>query len=192
MKTLLIVVLIVVLSLFALNNSCSKKDQSIITVSQPTPPAPIEYPIDLNFSINTSCYIFYDSTNDYPWFREKDFYFFAYSKSNLPNNTSGSYIDIQQIYGYYSQTYNDAEFIISTNEPFPNENGLHIQPRKKFNFFTLPYQSGVALFSDTCYVTAGSGKYIRIGQKNTPLIFSGFIDLTNGTGSVRIKGSVYL
>lgn len=188
--------LLLLLSLSALNYSCFKKDNTtIIAPAQPPPPTPlIEYPIDLNFNINSSYYISFDSTNDYPWFREKNFYFSADSKSNLPNDTSGSNIYVSQGYSYYGQTYSDASMVITPNDQnsYPNQDDFIVQPIRNFNFFSLTYQSGAAVFSDTCYITAGDGKYINISKKIIPLIFSGFIDSANGTGNIRIKGSVYL
>lgn len=191
MKKLLLAISI----LSALNYSCSKKDHIII----PSTPPPIltEYQVDLNFTINPVCRISYDDGAGYPPFKEKDFEFYASSDSNLPNDNSGTHIDVNQVYSYYYdyETTSSNIFHISIKgqqNPPTDEDGFYMQTRNNFNFFNLPYQSGIASFSDTCYVTGGNGKYSGIGQKVTPLIFSGFMDTTNHTGSIRIKGFVYL
>jgi hypothetical protein len=176
------------------NYSCSKKDHWTLGRGEPLPPL-IEYPIDLNFTINPSCSISYsDDTLSEAW--SKNFEFNAYSDSSLPNDSSGSYMKTSQVYSYYYEyeSCTDATFDISTREQ-SNPSGkifLTMLARENFNFFTLPYQSGIASFSDTCYVIYGGGKYKTVDPKTSPLIFSGFVDLVNGTGIMRIKGSIYL
>jgi hypothetical protein len=189
MKKLLFVVVI----LSSLNYSCSKKDHYIV-IAPATPPL-IEYPIDLNFTINPACQIFYNFPYSDPMLEERDFYFFAYSHSSLPDDTSGSYINVSQTYFYYNDSFSVPQFIVSAK----GQNGINyfgITPDSSdFNLFTLPYQNGFAFFSGTCQAAPapGSMKYHTISSlKTQPLSFSGFFDLLNGTGSIRIKGSVYL
>lgn len=183
--------LLLVVSIFsALNYSCSKKDQSEVTV----PPQLTEYPIDLNFAIRPSCSIITDNTS-YLYPDIVDFHFFAGCNSSLPDDTSGSYINISQTYFDYDQSYSAPQFIISANGQNGN-NYFGIKPDSSdFNLFKLPYQNGFASFSGTCQIAPApdSRKYHNISSlKTQPLIFSGFFDIVNNTGSIRIKGSIYL
>jgi hypothetical protein len=193
MKKIFSILVVLVMVLY----SCYKKDPDTF-IGTPAPPPPkvfIEYPIDLNFTIGPSCSITHDDGAGYAPMEEDDFEFYASSESNLPDDSSGTDITAYQIYSYYYKKYDDARFIIgikNQQNPGHEDNYVYVQPAKDFNFFTLASQPGVATFSDTCYITAGSGKYVSIGQKTSPLVFSGYIDLANGTGNFSIKGSVYL
>jgi len=186
-------ILFVLAVLLTLNYSCSRKDHIIIPSSSPHPL--IEYTIDLNFTINPSCSIRYDSTDDYEdyfYLIEKDFEFTAGSDSNLPYDTSGSYIRVFQNYSYYTESYSLPQFDVKTK----NQNSTNffiVQPvSRDFNLFTLPFLNDTVSFSGTCKVIGGAGKYQTIGFKTQPLTFSGVFDLAHDTGSFRIKGSVYL
>lgn len=193
MKKLLLIVFV----LSALNYSCSKKDHW--TLGQGAPPLLIEYPVDLNFTVNPSCNIVYDP---FSYGITVHFKFSAGSDSNLPNDTLGSHIKVFQDYtSYYSgvtysvdddKYYTVPEFDISANGQ-NDANHFIIQPADSgFNLFTRPFQNDTVSISGTCKAIGGNGKYSSIGQKISPLIFSGFMDTTNHTGSIRIKGSVYL
>lgn len=188
MKKLLILVSI----LSILNYSCSKKEHTIIAA----PPLLVEYPIDLNFTINPKCSIEGDSYIYEPNPDLKYFHFFAGCDSNLPNDASGSYINISQtIFSDYYPNDSIPQIIISTREQ-SNINYFGIIPDSSdFNVFNLPYQNGFASFSGTCQVAAApaSMKYHTMSSlKTRPLTYSGYFDLLNSTGNFRIKGSVYL
>lgn len=188
MKNLLFILCI----LPVLNESCSKKNHAIITA--PATTSLMEYPIDLTFAIDATCSIFIDS-NSYFYPDEKDFNFFARSDSSLPNDSSGSYINIVQTYFDYNQSYSTPLIIITANgNKGANYFGI-IPDSSGFNFFTLPYQNGFASFSGACQVAPApaSAKYHTISSRKTqPLTFSGFFDVLHHTGNIRINGSVYL
>lgn len=189
MKKKLFVLLIVLIA----NYSCSKKDQAIVI----TPPPLIEYPIDLKFDITPECQIKIDSFDDNYYGEGKSSYFnfFARSNSNLPNDSSGSYITISQNYYDDAQIYTIPQFIISSNAQNGNSFFGIIPDSSDFNLFKLPYQNGYVAFSGTCQVAPApaSRKYHAIRNIRTqPLTFSGFFDISNNTGSFSLKGTVYL
>jgi hypothetical protein len=187
------------LLLCSLNYSCSKKDHA-----EAAPPAgqpilqqavrTIEYPIDLDFTKQSTLFIYSDSTDPYPYFREQDFEFHAVSDSNLPNDSSGSIVAILQNYSYFTKTYSAPEIIVTANAE-NRSNFFRIVPDSVFNVFNLAYQNGSVSFSGTCHAVPDpqSKKYETITSvKSQPLYFSGSFDSSNHTGNIKIKGSVYL
>lgn len=139
----------------------------------------IEHKFDLIFDRNSSCKIegsFPGNTYDEAKFR-------LYAESNGFSETA--YID--QEYERSGTPYFYRATLAIANGDSGSVFLYFLSPQV---FFTLPYNSGPAAFSDSVAVLYGVGTFANI-SKESRLHCTGIADTTNHTGKIILRGSLF-
>ena len=142
-----------------------------------------EHHIDILFDIDPFCKIDGQFPTTIPY-NGANFQLYAKSLANFSggNFPTSTYID--QEYEYPNYFY-PASLRINEGSDF-----IYFYFSSAPNFFTLPYNSGSATYSDSVAVAYGGGIFANIDHSNKLYCIT-TADITHHTGSIRLRGSVY-
>ena len=144
------------------------------------------HPIDLVFSLNSSCII----SGNFPttvYYSEAYFTLSATSSSSFTGNIASADVRIEQAYEKYAQDYFSPS-LLRLGEG--SSSLINFQFYSDLNFFKLPYKGIAANFTDSVFVTSGRGQFANV-RHGTLLYCTGTADTTLRTASVRLKGTIY-
>ena len=138
-----------------------------------------EHRIDWVFDRNSTCMV----DGNFPGINNYDgANFRLYAKSGV--SSEETYID--QEYEKYGTSYFYPPGLTLANRA----GAIYFHFISSQNFFTLPYNSGSATFSDSVAVIYGIGSFANV-LKDTRIYCTGTADTTNHTGKISLLGSIY-
>ena len=197
MKTYLSPLLLIAVLFFCFL-SCKKKIavEAPITYTQPPPvlpqlpssfvPRDTQYVVDIIAAYEPGFYVSYDTAHGYYALMEKTLSAFAKSEIVFAGGTTPAGLDVYQTCHIYGGCYDPR---VSLYEP-RSLNQISFTTTTSIDLFER-MQNGAFLFSDSCSVERGYGRFYAASPNSPKLFYSCQIDPINQTCVIKIKGVIH-